>query len=677
MRIATGAAVIGLAFLAGCAPGGALEDARYPTGSNTLVASSDYQSAYVVNTDAGTVARVTPSTGTTGNEVAVGSEPTRIARAGDRVFITLRGERRVAVLTETPSGLVEDAKIDVGAEPYGIVATEDGSRVYVANSQSDSVWEIDAVSDDILRKWTVPGEPRYLALHPSGRTLFVATGRGAAQIVQIDLSADGEQPTTPVAVPEVVRFDDSGEGELDSFALTPRITGDLAISPNGSELVVPVIYIDNITPVEDPELSPAGEPTGPVQDGYGASTQGIGRFNPGLAIIPLDSRGEPDIEAAEPVFLGGFRGNANDITQVRSYPAGVTIAPDNKSYLVSIQGSDAVAVVGALPFDPQQNQGFGGGEPVLVLGSEPDFDGEGVFTSLQDAGFSERPKSLVWTRGASGPDGVVFLDPKQAYVHGAFDKTFADLDYGNVFDGVVRSGRGGFDEFSEPRVFDISAPLTEFSLPEAVEAGRKLFYSATSPSMAASGAGVSCASCHSDGRNDGLTWTFSSGVRQTPSLAGQVSQTTPVTWTSQVESVAHEVRITTEARMGGQGLNNNQLANIAAYVDWTRVPDSEGRFADTEEIRRGQALFEREDVACASCHNGESFTDNLHYDIFGLTQVNTPTLLGIASSAPYLHDGRAANLRDLLEWSRTGAMGDTSMLSESEMNDLEAYLRSL
>ena len=74
---------------------------------------------------------------------------------------------------------------------------------------------------------------------------------------------------------------------------------------------------------------------------------------------------------------------------------------------------------------------------------------------------------------------------------------------------------------------------------------------------------------------------------------------------------------------------------------------------------------------------GEAFTDNQSWSMFGLTNVNTPTLAGIAGSGPYLHDGRASTLRDVLLFARTGEMGDTSMLSDAELDDLTAYLESL
>ncbi|MEZ4322125.1 MAG: c-type cytochrome [Myxococcota bacterium] len=695
MKTTTTGLILGLALLAGCSPAGGLKDPLHATGGNTMVASSDYASAYVVNTDAGTVSRVSPTEGVVGNELPVGLEPTRIARAGSKVLVTLRGERAVAVLSETPAGLVEAGKIGVGAEPYGIVTSEDGRWAYVANSMSDTVQEIEVDSLEVTRTWKVPHEPRYVTLHPSQKRLFVGSGRAAAEVTEIDLTeqvdASGEIPTGQIALPEVVRFDDEidpATGNFRTFALTPRITGDLAIAPDGGELVIPVIYVDNVTPVEDPELTETGEPIGPVSDGYGEQTEGISRFNPGVTVVKVEPDGSPDVESAEAVFISGFRDENVDFDQirVRSYPSSVTVSPDGTYYVVTIQGSDAVAIVGALPFEDAGRNGGGVDVGFDMAEPMPAFDEEGfgtsVFTSVRDAGFSERPKRLVWTNGAAGPDGVLFLSDESAFVHSGFDRNVSNINFRDLAKQVAEDGNAGFDRFFEEgganaRVMSISQPLTDHRLPAEVEAGRRLFFSATAPGMVATGAGVSCASCHFEGRNDGLTWTFSSGERQTPSLAGQVSATAPVTWTSQVESVAHEARITTEARMGGNGLSDAQLNNIAAFVEWTRIPDTAMHGSDDPAIARGLALFQRADVGCSSCHAGQAFTDNRHYDMLGLTQVNTPTLLGVAASAPYFHDGRAATLADVLEWSRNGQMGDTSMLSDAEMSDLEAYLRSL
>jgi cytochrome c peroxidase len=210
------------------------------------------------------------------------------------------------------------------------------------------------------------------------------------------------------------------------------------------------------------------------------------------------------------------------------------------------------------------------------------------------------------------------------------------------------------------------------------ESGRNLFYSATLPQMAASGAGVSCSTCHFDARNDGLTWAFTTGDRQTPSLAGQVLHTAPVTWTANVDSVASEATITSQGRMGGDELTYTQALQIQSFAGSIRPPILPLQGSEDPAVVRGQAIFEREDVACASCHDpANTFQDGASHKMFGLDNVNTPTLVGVGATAPYLHNGRAETLMDVLELSRSGEMGNTSSLSEEEMADLEAYLLSL
>ena len=57
---------------------------------------------------------------------------------------------------------------------------------------------------------------------------------------------------------------------------------------------------------------------------------------------------------------------------------------------------------------------------------------------------------------------------------------------------------------------------------------------------------------------------------------------------------------------------------------------------------------------------------------------DTPMLLGLYRSAPYLHHGKAETLRDVLTTQNAGDKhGVTSQLSASEVDDLVAFLKSL
>jgi cytochrome c peroxidase len=156
-----------------------------------------------------------------------------------------------------------------------------------------------------------------------------------------------------------------------------------------------------------------------------------------------------------------------------------------------------------------------------------------------------------------------------------------------------------------------------------------------------------------------------------------VRDTAPVTWSDGVASVADEAMLTSQERMGGSGLSMGQAEHIEAYVNWTRHVDHADKGAVTAQVQRGGEIFARADVGCASCHAGPTYSNPLSYDVVDNACANTPTLVGIAATPPYFHDGSAATLRDVLEASRDGGMGDTSMLSNAELDDLEAFLRSL
>jgi cytochrome c peroxidase len=81
------------------------------------------------------------------------------------------------------------------------------------------------------------------------------------------------------------------------------------------------------------------------------------------------------------------------------------------------------------------------------------------------------------------------------------------------------------------------------------------------------------------------------------------------------------------------------------------------------------------------CHSGPHLTNLKHYDLgMGRFQdtgrnFDTPTLVEIWRTAPYLHDGRAATLRDMLTTHNPkDRHGKTSGLSDEQIDDLVEFL---
>ncbi|MCB9684278.1 MAG: c-type cytochrome [Alphaproteobacteria bacterium] len=646
-----------LSMLAAC--GNSLRDDRFPTGSSTIVTNRSHDAVYNVNVDEGTVSRTDLVTGAV-SEVEVGSEPTRIARVGDELWVTLKGERGIGVLSDDEGSMKMQQTLPAGIEPAGIVATEDGRRVYVANTGSDQVTEYDGRTREKLRTFPVQDAPRFLALHPNDRVLFVASTRNGT-LSWIDL-ANGE--VHPMDLPETSR--DTQDGEV---PLGPRITGDISVLPDGTEFAVPVVYADTTTSVDEAE-----DPEQPSPDGYGSSVGiGVGRTNPSIVTFVLDGDGEP-VPQGDAIFLATQPFSETEfsgaIPVFRSYPTSVTPSPDSQEWLVTMESSNALLVVSTEAND------FGGMETMVDFASTDGGECRDCgmpFTSAQQGGFDVHSIAVVST--AVGPKGVVFDAEDRAMVHSWLDRAVESVPYSEASVAVRDLTKGDFREnlFVARGYQRVAEP----SLPEDVEAGRRLFFSSLDSRMAASGAGISCSTCHMDGRNDGLTWNLRGQPRNTPSLAGPVYLTAPVTWSEEVDSVADEAMLTSSTRMGGQGLHETDALLIEAYINSTRYPDVP-RFGETSDlVQQGEALFNRSDVGCGSCHNGDLYTDNDLHQIIGPMPTQTPTLRGIAASAPYFHDGSAPSLAAVVDMARDGSMGDTSMLSADERKALVAYLESL
>jgi cytochrome c peroxidase len=144
-----------------------------------------------------------------------------------------------------------------------------------------------------------------------------------------------------------------------------------------------------------------------------------------------------------------------------------------------------------------------------------------------------------------------------------------------------------------------------------------------------------------------------------------------------------------------RGLSES-LDALAAYSNSHKIalsPHAENGL--TESARRGRELFFSEETACSSCHSGPFYTDSvprsseeiIRHDV-GTGEgdptekmgpaYDTPTLLGVYRTAPYLHHGRAASLEEVLtKYNADDRHGNTSELNHQQIADLVEFLKSL
>lgn len=235
---------------------------------------------------------------------------------------------------------------------------------------------------------------------------------------------------------------------------------------------------------------------------------------------------------------------------------------------------------------------------------------------------------------------------------------------------------------------------------------------------------VACAHCHLDGDSDLQVWDFTDrgeGLRDTIALVGHAGTGDgPIHWSANFDEV-QDFENDLRHGFGGSGLMSDadfrahaetlgapkaglsaDLDALAAYVgSLTEEPPSPFRGPLGElppEAELGRQLFESAELGCTGCHAGPRLTDSawvgpgmpLLHDVgtlgpgsgqrlgMPLAGLDTPTLHGLWRTPPYLHDGSAATLDEVIGAKNPNdEHGVTSALSAEERAALVAYLLCL
>lgn len=301
----------------------------------------------------------------------------------------------------------------------------------------------------------------------------------------------------------------------------------------------------------------------------------------------------------------------------------------------------------------------------------------------------EKPKLVGFWPVGRNPRGIVLnAQGTRAYVMNFLSRDVSILDL---------SDEVGRQELARVRV----APET--LTPEVLQ-GKILFNNAFDPRLSHLG-WMACASCHLDGGSDGTTWRTEEGPRQTQPL-WHLDGTAPFHASGtrdEVQDFEHDI----ETLMNGVGLapavaaralgepnagRSPELDALAAYI-LHGVPTPRVT-APSKNTDVGRATFKS--LACTSCHSGAAWTNSRltslpgtrtgealeaaealkdvgtrnTEDLLGERGFDVPTLLGLRYTAPYLHDGSAASLQDVLRNVRhTGRA-----LTDQQLEDLASFI---
>jgi YVTN family beta-propeller protein len=520
-----------------------------------------------------------------------------------------------------PSQRKVAAEIPVGLDPRSVAFTPDDSRIIVANRGDSTLSVVNAREQTVTATIPLSGALPY-AVVADNRSAYVAM-MGSGEIAVVDLTLAVETDRIPVSPApgglalwgEFLYVTDFWNGQM-SLIYAPQRRLIAALSTG-----------------LDTSLSQAIE----IDPGRGIAYLPQTRSNADNLNLTFDTVVFPVINVVE---LSGLamrrRSRINLDTAARPVNMPFAAALDrfrNRLYVANA-GSDSLTVI---------NVNSGLAEAHIRVGANP--------------------RGVLLNR-----DGSVVI------VH-------------NVLDGTLT-----FVQASDLRQTD-TLPISNLTVSADILLGSLLFYNASDPRLSAD-QWVSCANCHFDGLSDGRVWRgFSDGPRNTPVLYGLI-ETAPYnasgTWDELADS---EIKI--RELQAGLGLITDRPLNpplgdphaglspdldiLASYLLTLAGPRTPPP-ADPDLVAQGAAVFAAQ--GCADCHVGTVGTDLRRYDV-GTggpderqnAEFDTPSLRWLWLSAPYLHDGRAATLREL--FLLPGAHDLAGKATLADIDALAAYLLTL
>lgn len=588
-----------------------------------LAASPDGRSLYVACATANQVAVVDVARSQVTRRLAMPGPPSGlvVSQDGTRLYVTCAAAQSTVAVVDLAQGQVV-SRLPAGHTAMAPVLSPDGRTLAVCHRFNDDVSLIDLAGGKEVRRVRVPREPVAAAFTKDGRLLLVANhlhhGRADADTVAAVVSV------IDVAAGRVVK-------EL-ALPNGSGVLNDLRVSPDGRYAVVTHI------------LARFHLPTTQLERGW---------MNTNAKTIIDLAR----LEVLNTVLLDNVDAGAAN-------PWGIAWSADSRWVVIAHAGTHELSVIdfpallaklAKLPAALEEGKPYDYTAASRVQADVPN-----------DLSFLVGVRRRLRLPDADRGPRVVTLLGTKAYVANYFSDTVAVVDI----------------TAESPRWQSIAlGPKPSMTLERQ---GEFYFHDAT---ICFQG-WQSCASCHpGDGRVDGLNWdllndgignpknnkslvwshrtppAMSTGVRETAETAVR-SGIKHILFTVQPEEVALAMDAYLKALqpLPSPRLVNGQLSAAA---------------------QRGKVVFEQ--AGCATCHPPPLFTDLKHYDVgtqgrFDRDQkeFDTPTLVELWRTAPYLHDGSAATIREVLTTRNPqDRHGKTSNLTQEQLADLEEYLLSL
>jgi DNA-binding beta-propeller fold protein YncE len=560
----------------------------------------------------------------------------RISAVGDGALVIDSDSGELIKTDKTGAKLVS---IAIGKNAGLMTYDPVGKLAYVVDRMANKV-KVVKVSDklEVAATYATPAEPYGIALSPDRKTVMVTT----------------------IADRTLVALDTANGKEKWRTALGREPRG-IAVSPDGTRAIVAYLTtgtVDQVDLLENHKaehiaLSTQNLRRGRVAGGGDAFARGAFTalfLGDQEAVVPFQ-RETPVQQIGGGENTGGYGGGFEPPISHQ-----LAFLGTNKERTNQIVATISQHQPRALAWDSSRDALY-----IAGLGSDSIIQ----LKNASQVGIAEGVSaSLTKGKDRCGPDGIAVASDGNLMIWCSFTRSVSRLE--------VVDGKG---KLATAAKLDAGKTLVASSLSEKQHEGLVLFHSAA-PQISSRGA-MACASCHPDARADGLSWRIEKHELQTPVLTGRIVDTHPYKWDGGDPTLTASLTGTMK-RLGGFGITKDQTAALASYLETLPAPAKPTR--DATQVARGQKLFDSAEVGCRTCHDGNKFTDQDKHKFQAATlpEADTPSLIGLAASAPYYHDGSAATLEALLrDRGNVHGMAETAKLSDQQVNDLIAFLESL
>jgi YVTN family beta-propeller protein len=608
-----------------------------PTRSRSLAYDEAHKLVCAANPDHDSVSCLDPDPLALRFEVNTQLHPTSLAFGPDgTLWVANEGSDSISVVRLSSATVTRTIMLPRGSHPYGVVFTPDRTRAFVTLEATGELAEVRSSDGAVVRRLAVGANPRGVSVSHDAKKAYVTrfvSPDARAELREVDLATFKVLSTIALAADKTTL-----DGEDRARGL-PNYLGSLSISPDGKIGHVPA-KLDNIF-------------RGTARDGRPLT------FESSVRALAMQ------VNLANASEVLGARVDFND----REGPRDIELSPLGDYAFVALTGSNMVEV----------RDGYSGA----------------LVSAMRDTG--------------AAPIGLAMSDSGDSL----FVQNFLTRDIA-AYDTRALVTSKSF----EPRLLSRVRVSAREPLAEDILRGKTLFYNAIDPRIGRDGY-IACASCHRDGGQDGRTWDFSDrgeGLRNTITLRGRGGLAQgALHWSAnfdEVQDFENDIR----NAFGGRGLLSDAQWNagtrkqplgdrksglstdldaLAAFVSslstFEKSPHRASDGALTAAGKAGELLFK--ELACDGCHTTGAFTNSpggLRYDVGTLKPesggrlggmldgLDTPTLRGLVHTAPYLHDGSAPTLMDVLVTANAaGLHGDVGSLSQSEREQLVRFLLEL